>query len=59
MCGPQVRFCESRGRETSPGYSTRQDWQVHAKLEGRSGYASGTAIEYLDHFHWGIYANPR
>ncbi len=23
MCGPQVRFCESWGRATSPGYSTR------------------------------------
>jgi hypothetical protein len=23
MCGPQVRFCESWGRETSPGYSTQ------------------------------------
>lgn len=22
MCGPQVRFCESQGRATSPGYST-------------------------------------
>ena len=22
MCGPQVRFCESWGRVTSPGYST-------------------------------------
>lgn len=24
MCGPQVRFCESPGKATSPGYSTRE-----------------------------------
>ena len=36
MCGPQVRFCESWGAETPPGYSTGGG-RWHGMNEPRSG----------------------
>ena len=43
MCGPQVRFCESWGRATSPGYSTQAHFLPGGGITNRRRITTGRA----------------